>query len=50
MFKTLRVGQDVTPKREVDRKSADKLHPRNTYSLLVQYYFAQNDNLTVNVN
>ena len=27
MFKTLRVGQDVTPKRELDRKSADKLHP-----------------------
>lgn len=28
MFKTLRVGQDVTPKRELDRKSADKLQPR----------------------
>ena len=27
MFKTLRVGQDVTPTRELDRKSADKLHP-----------------------
>ena len=36
MFKTSRVGQDVTPfpasrevtpKRELDRKSADKLHP-----------------------
>ena len=33
MFKTLRVGQDVTPKRELDRKSADKLHPFYTLYL-----------------
>lgn len=46
--KTLRVGQDVTPKRELDRKSADKLHPLQTYTVLVQYCCAQNNNLTVN--
>ena len=50
MFETLRVRQVVTPKREQDRKSPDKLHPRQTYTLLVQYYFAQNNNLTVNLN